>query len=289
MRERGTSKEDEVIFRFTVLEIATFYSLYQLAHKWKNTKIFINGNLVKYSPDVTKVFRCCYEASDWPQKQNDWYKKNGRPEKNLEIKHYCYGYARTVHNIVGCQKIKAARDKRLLPDQQPNRFSAEYKTAREGWMNDRFIRIKDGGFEVDIEALKNEIFKEFNNGPNLCPYIVKERIDYALDVLEQSTKATNDFWSIEDGGTLNPKPIEYYFEIEYNKTIGSQFKVDNSLAYFIVLSKILDLSLYETVKLIAIENPGIGFTFHPFGHKKTYVKFESIDQLSQRLKLLLAG
>ncbi|MBU2471054.1 MAG: hypothetical protein KKF20_01425, partial [Bacteroidetes bacterium] len=289
--ERSNIVNDYRVFRFTALEISIFYKLYSITHKWRKTKIIINGRITEYSPNVTKVFRCCYEASDWPKRQNEWYKKNCRPEKHLDIKHYCYGYDRTIYNIVGCQKIKSARDNYLYVGQEIKAIEDKdkYKDEREGWMNQRFIRINDDKFEVIIDKLKNEIWNEWNNAAHLCPFMVKDRIVRGLDILKDITSASKDFWTIEEDGTLNPKPIEYYFDIDYDKNIGSKSIHEHSLVYFIILSTILGLSFYETVQLIAIEHPPLLFTIGSGDskNKKIYIKFESIEQLIQKQNLIL--
>ncbi len=289
--ERSNLVNDYEVFRFTTLEISKFYNLYRIAHKWKKTKIIVNDRIIEYTPIVTKVFRCCYDASDWPRQRNEWYKKNDRPEKHLDIKHYCYGYDRTIYNIVGCQKIKSARDNYLYVVQEIKAIEDKdiYKDGREGWMNQRFIRINDDKFEVLIDDLKNEIWNEWNNAAHLCPFMVKDRITYGLDILKDITSASKDFWTIEEDGTLNPKPIEYYFDIDYDKNIGSKFIHEHSSVYFIILSTILGLSFYETVLLIAIERPSLGFTLgsDEFKNKKIYVKFKSIEQLIKKQNLIL--
>jgi hypothetical protein len=268
--ERSNLIGDYRVFRFAALQIPMFYDLYAIAHKWKNTKIIVNGLIIKPSPTVTKVFRCCYDASDWPKRQNELYKKVGRPEKQLETKHYCYGYERTIHNIVGCQKIQSARDEIW------------------GWMNPEFVRINGNKYEIIFEDIKKEIWNEWDNIAYLCPFMVKDRLVHGLKILEEIVPTSQDYWTIDKLDRLVPRPIEYYFDMDYDAERGSLFSSHHSLVYFIILSAILELSLYETVLLIAIEHPSLGFTigFGDFKNKKTYVKFETIEQLIHKKDLL---
>jgi hypothetical protein len=289
--ERSILVSEFRIFRFTSLEISIFYNLYSLAHKWKKTKIIVNGHLIECSPDVTKVFRCCYDASDWPKRQNEFYRNNGHLEKYLEIQHYCYGYDRTIHNIIGCQKVKTARDNYVLRsyDIKTIEIKEEDTDAREGWMDKRFIDIKDGNFEINIDKLTKEILDEWNIAAQYCPFMVKERILYGLNILKDATTNLKDYWTVEVDGTLNPKPIEYYFDIDFDRFMGSKFMDKNSLVYFIILSKILKLSLHETVLLIAFEHPSPGFTidFNCLKSNKVYVKFEIVENLLQKQALII--
>ena len=283
VKERGTIDRDYAIYHFTILEISSFYSLYRISNKWKRTKFFVNNTPITYSPNITKTFKCFAEASKWPESQNEWFRKNNCPTKDLTIRHYCYGYGRTIYNIVGCQRIKAARDNRLLTgDQIKNLPDKEgYRNNREGWMNRRFVNVKDNKFEVDIEGLRNQILLELNSGPIHCPFLAKDRISYGLRLLEELTKSASHFWVIEEDGTVNPQPIEYYFDIPIDKRFPLGLGGEHSLVYFILLSGILRLSLYETVLLIAAENPALGFTigFSDHHKSKVYVKFESLKQL----------
>jgi hypothetical protein len=269
--ERGNSVGDYRIFGFTALQISMFYNLYQIAHKWKNTRIIINGRTIKSSPNITKVFRCCYESVGWPKKQNELYKRKGQSEKQLKTIHYCYGYERTIHNIVGCQKIQSARDR------------------IGGWMSPMFVRIDGSKYEIIIEDIKKEIWNEWDSLAYLCPFMAKDRLVYGLQILEEILPTMKDYWTIDKLGMLVPRPIEYYFDMDYDEERGSIFGCQHSLVYFMILSAILGLSLYETVRLIAIEHPSLGFTIGigDFKNIKTYIKFETIEQLIQNHKLLL--
>jgi hypothetical protein len=287
---RGIPRGDHTAFRFTTLEIPAFYQLYRLSHKWKGTRLTVAGNPVIPSTNVTKAFRCCCEAVDWPKSQNEFYARNNRPQKQLQVKHYCYGYARTVYNIIGCQKIKAARDNRLSTGEQITAIKDKegFKEKREGWMNRKFIAIEGSHFRVDFDSLKNEITKEAEEGPILCPFFVADRIPHGLDLLKRLIETSSDFWTIEQDGTLNPRPIEYYFDMRLDERIGSKFIHQHSIVFFFLISELLGLSLYETVRLIAIENPSPGFRigFSDFGKDKTYVRFESLKELVAPRNLL---
>jgi hypothetical protein len=282
---RGIAGHEHTVFRFTVLEIPAFYELYRLSHKWKGTKIVVNGSPVIPSPSVTKTFRCCYDASSWPTSQDEYFEKNGRPRKHLEVKHYCYGYSRTIFNIVGCQKIEAARDNRLPTGEQiaAMKDKLAFRNNREGWMNHKFILIKDGRFHVDLNALRSVIAQQATNVSMVCPFFVQERITHGLELLEQFTESAAEFWTLEEDGTVNPNPIEYYFDMSVDKRMGSKFIHQHSIVFFVLLSELLRLSLYETVLLIAIEHPSPGFTIglDNFGDRKTYVHFETLKQLGR--------
>lgn len=152
--DRSISKDDYHVFRFTSLEIARFYELYRRAHKWKRTVVTVNGERVAPFEKVTQVFRCCYDADGWPRAQNEWRHKTGRPVKALEQKHFCYGYDRTIHSIVGCQQIKVARD------------------TSNGWMNRQFVKVENDTFAIDLERLQKRIIKELHSGPQYCPFMV---------------------------------------------------------------------------------------------------------------------
>lgn len=145
------------------------------------------------------------------------------------------------------------------------------------------------GQKDKIDKLTKVIMDEWNVAAQYCPFMVKERILYGLNILNDTTTNLKDYWTIEGDGTLNPKPIEYYFDIDFDSFIGSKFMDRNSLVYFIILSKILKLSLYETVLLIAIEHPSLGFTinFNRLKSNKVYVKFDIVEHLLQKQALLI--
>ena len=138
----GSPKGEYKVYRYSSIQLSMFYKLYSLSHKWKKTIFIINGNPVNPSTEVTKVFRCCFDFSEWPQKQNAFLRSQGRSEKHLELIHYCYGYERTIHNIVGCQRIKSARDE------------------RGGWMGYEYFRVDGDNFELNFDKLKKSKGKE---------------------------------------------------------------------------------------------------------------------------------
>ncbi len=198
------------------------------------------------------------------------------PEKAVPkfstLDHYCYGYGRTVHNIVGCQRIPAARDARMT-----------------GWMTEPYFRFRDDGTpEVDFEVLKEDVHRSYQTCARHYPLIRKDRIDWGLQVAKELVKSHPECWK-EHGDQMKVQPPEWYLGLDQEIPDLSSFAVENSVVYFVILGHLLKLGFYETLIRLAQENPGLSFRIGQ-PRPSVFVRFNNTDDELKDLKgrLLIA-